>query len=165
LSFQFAARRLRVFERGVFHFGFAMIELLRVLAAAGAVALVATGRAQSKATWIAENRERERRVDHLPREILQVELVADEDVVVVERVARVRAGFEPFVDVEFEVEPHVFEAAGALAQCRPADLAVDRETAADATNREIDREDPGEDIGTGIREDEGLVNVERPTGL
>jgi hypothetical protein len=92
-------------------------------------------------------------------------LVAEEDVVVVERVVHVRAGFEPFVDIEFEVEPDIFEAAGTSAERRPADPAVDCEAVADGTDREIDREDLGEGIGSKIGEDEGLVNVERPAGL
>jgi hypothetical protein len=102
-NFQFAARRLRVFERGVFHFGFAIVLLLlRMLAAALAVSLEAAVRAESRATVVAQEYDRKRRVDNLSHEVRQVEFVARQDVALTERIFTIAVRIEYFIKFELK---------------------------------------------------------------
>lgn len=97
---QFAARRLRVFERGVFHLGLAMIAFRYgpIRTSAGALIEVAAASfAETHALFPAELRERQGSIDDLTDKILQVKLIVAYDVIFAERIGAEER--ERFVDV------------------------------------------------------------------
>jgi hypothetical protein len=137
-SCQFAARRLRVFERGVFHLGLAIdLPFDEDGACAAGIAPVAALGTKTAAVVGAQQRERERGVDELPDEVDHIEQLAVEDVVVPKR--RVALGrVELLVYVEVQRALDVLEAAVARPVIEGIDRAVDANAAAKGGNLEDD---------------------------
>src|SRR5580704_2745672 len=122
-SLQFAARLERVFERGVFHFGFAMVYLSRgdITCARAIAPRFAAHLTQTRTVVRAEEDDGQRRVDELAGEIGEVEARPVEDVCVAEGALRTLIRRQGLVHMDGELAPDVVEAAGA----RPADGHVD----------------------------------------
>ncbi len=115
-NFQFAARRLRVFERGVFHLGFAMFAFhLRATASAARVFAISARRAQAATVFAAHQPERERGRDELAYQIAQIQLGAAQDVVIPERIARPARRVETLVNADVYRDGHRVETSIALA--------------------------------------------------
>ncbi len=88
-SFQFAARRLRVLLRGVFHFKIChLISVIVVARARARVQIRTAGTTQALARVTASQSHRQNGQNDLPREIRHVERSVHEDVAFAERVVR-----------------------------------------------------------------------------
>jgi hypothetical protein len=112
---QLAARRLRVFERGVFHLGLAMIAFRYgpICANAGALIEVAAASfAETRALFPAELRERQGSIDDLTDKILQVELAVAYNIIVAERIGA--EDHKALVDIVPVVDLALGQAATAL---------------------------------------------------
>jgi hypothetical protein len=131
-SFQFAARRLRVLLRGVFHFKFAtVLSVSKLRGKARTFARVAVrpaGGTEPATLRAASQTHGQSRQQALLRQIRHVEPIAGQDVTLSERidVAPVR-GVEPFIHVDVDLKIHVFEARIALAMDPRVDGTFDDE--------------------------------------
>ena len=137
-NFQFAARRLRVFDRGVFHFRFATL-LLRwtgAIARTGKFVLPATI-AQSLTPLVAEHRKRRRAEHELPREIGYVKPVTRQDVALAERVVlESTTRLQALLNGEMHRFVDPFQTPVAIAARLDIDRSDDLEAPVDAANFE-----------------------------
>lgn len=118
-SFQFAARRLRVLLRGVFHFRFAILELSlsrgAAPRAAPSISFRAASLAQSVALWTAPYSHRQCTQHHLLRKIRDVDPPPHEHVVLTERIAvAIARQIEALVDIRANLEVDWRQARGAV---------------------------------------------------
>jgi len=128
---QLAARRLRVFERGVFHFGFAMIAFRYRRAAARCIVTVRTaGRAESGTIRTTEGDEREIGADKLTNKILEIEGAVMDDVCFTERIAD-RVEIEMLIDAQCTTSRELFKTAITNPRYRENKLTVQGEVVID----------------------------------
>lgn len=107
-------------------------------ATARAVTFLSARGAEAPAILAAECHEGHRRIDELPDEIFEIELVAREDVAFAERIGPIAIGFEPFVYVKLDGEPYVVEATRARADRRSVDRPLEFDPATDTPRDERD---------------------------
>jgi hypothetical protein len=140
LSFQFAARRLRVLLRGVFHLGFATLYSVYVVARAQArVEIRAARAAQAFAFVTAPQSHRQNGQNDLPHEIGHVEPSIDQHVPLTKGVVRaVDIGVEPFAHLDLDRPYDVLEASVAVALGFYAYGAFDQEDTVGAPRGEVD---------------------------
>lgn len=128
LSFQFAARRLRVLLRGVFHLRLATIlSVIRLASTRAVVSVFSAAYAQSAARLGANPPRRHRSVRQLRREVRDVQPLSHQDVVIVKRIAGGGMGFQPFAHLDVHGSMHFHQTAVAFAEDLYVDGAVDFE--------------------------------------
>lgn len=138
-SFQFAARRLRVFERGVFHLGFAMIAFhIGAVASTTRVFPLSARRTQTATVFIAHKAERECRRYKLSHEVAQIEIRAVQYVIVTKGIARPAGRIEAFVDVDVDRNEHIVQAPVAFAGNADIDRTADLQSFFHPTHFERD---------------------------
>jgi hypothetical protein len=139
-SFQFAARRLRVLLRGVFHFKFAtLISVIVVARARARVQIRAAGTTQALASVTASQSHRQNGQNDLPREIRHVEASVHEDVAFTERVVgTIDLRVETLPDIDFNRPADGLEASVAIALGFCGDRALDQQNPVGALDGELD---------------------------
>jgi hypothetical protein len=145
LNFQFAARRLRVFERGVFHFGFAMIAFhFGTVASTAHIFASSARRAKSATVFSAPEPQRERADHQLADQITYVETRAAQYVVLTEGIARSARRIEAFFDVDPQWKRHRLQTPIAITSNSYLDGTVDLQPAIDSSQIQPNRCGVGE---------------------
>lgn len=163
-SFQFAARRLRVFDRGVFHLGFAIIAFhLGAVASATRVFILSTRRAQAATVFAADQPEGQCRRHELTHEVTYIEIRAAQNVVVTEGITRSAGRIESLVDVDADRDDDIVQTSIALAGGIQLDRTADMDAFFLATHIDRDMRGAGESNGAKRRNLDRIVERYRPS--